>query len=389
MKIVHCSDLHLGKRNSGKKIFVEKRYNDLFIAFEKLISKILNLEVDVMIISGDIFDKKEINPDVLAKTENLFLKLKEKNIKIIAIEGNHDTINQNENSWLDYLKNKKYLDVFSFKYDFNNKKFIKIEDVNIFPVGYPGYMVDSVMENLAKDLPENEKNIVIVHTSFFDSDNFPGLIKTETIDLFKDKAIYIAGGHTHSFKCYPKENPYFFVPGSLEYINYPNESSNKKGFIYFDTDTLKYDFIEIENRKRIKLGKYQFEKYDEEEILKFRNFIKNFELSGEEVVLVDIEISGKDYINIIELEEIIESEGALKAYVKIKIKNTDSNGIIFEESLSIEEIETKIMENWDIFEDNKNFIKNFSKLKNLYLDGKNEEFIEQFDKILGEDVNDN
>jgi len=39
MKIVHCSDLHLGKKVSGNREYVKKRYEDFFSAFENFIAR--------------------------------------------------------------------------------------------------------------------------------------------------------------------------------------------------------------------------------------------------------------------------------------------------------------------------------------------------------------
>lgn len=107
MKIVHCSDLHLGKKVSGNREYMKKRYEDFFSSFENFIDKVEEINPDVCIIAGDLFDKREINPDILSKTENLFKRLRA-NVKkeIIAIEGNHDNSRFLEESWLEYLQKK-------------------------------------------------------------------------------------------------------------------------------------------------------------------------------------------------------------------------------------------------------------------------------------------
>ena len=227
MKIVHCSDLHLGKRFSGNKDYVKKRYMDFFNAFAAFVNKVEEIKPDVCLIAGDIFDKKEINPDILSKTEYLFKKLRD-NIKkdIIAIEGNHDNSRILEESWLEYLQEQNILKVFYYNKDFEEKNYLKIDDINFYPVGYPGFMIDEALTKLSEKLNPQEKNIVVVHTGISGStDTLPGLVSTSILDLFKDKTIYIAGGHIHSFTTYPKEKPYFFVSGSLEFSNVQNEKS--------------------------------------------------------------------------------------------------------------------------------------------------------------------
>lgn len=104
MKIVYCLDLYLGKRFSGNKDYVKKRYMDFFNVFVIFIDKVEEIKFDVCLIVGDIFDKKEINFDIFFKIEYLFKKLKD-NVKkdIIVIEGNYDNFRILEEFWFEYL----------------------------------------------------------------------------------------------------------------------------------------------------------------------------------------------------------------------------------------------------------------------------------------------
>ena len=388
MKIVHCSDLHLGKRFSGNKDYVKKRYMDFFNAFATFIDKVEEIKPDVCLIAGDIFDKKEINPDILSKTEYLFKRLKD-NVKkdIIAIEGNHDNSRILEESWLEYLQEQNILKVFYYNKDFEEKNYLKIDDINFYPVGYPGFMIDEALTKLSEKLNPQEKNIVIVHTGISGSINtLPGLVSTSILDLFKDKAIYIAGGHIHSFTTYPKEKPYFFVSGSLEFSNVQNEKSDKKGFILFDTDTLNYEFIELEHRKRIKkdFSYTNFSNLENE----FENFVKELNLTGEEILVISVSLNNNDYINTENLENIAKKNGALKTH--ILIKNILNIGASQENNsdLSINELEKNLINTWNISEIEK-FSKSFSRLKELFSNDDRDSFLELFDKTLEVNEDDN
>ena len=388
MKIVHCSDLHLGKRFSGNKDYVKKRYMDFFNAFATFIDKVEEIKPDVCLIAGDIFDKKEINPDILSKTEYLFKKLKD-NVKkdIIAIEGNHDNSRILEESWLEYLQEQNILKVFYYNKDFEEKNYLKIDDINFYPVGYPGFMIDEALTKLSEKLNPQEKNIVIVHTGISRSTNtLPGLVSTSILDLFKDKAIYIAGGHIHSFTTYPKEKPYFFVSGSLEFSNVQNEKSDKKGFILFDTDTLNYEFIELEHRKRIKKD-FSYTNFSNLEI-EFENFVKELNLTGEEILVISVSLNNNDYINTENLENIAEKNGALKTH--ILIKNILNIGASEENNsdLSIDELEKNLINTWNISEIEK-FSKSFGRLKELFSNDDRDSFLELFDKTLEVNEDDN
>ena len=388
MKIVHCSDLHLGKRFSGNKDYVKKRYMDFFNAFAVFVDRVEEIKPDVCLIAGDIFDKREINPDILSKTEYLFKRLKN-NVKkeIIAIEGNHDNSRILEESWLEYLQEQNILKVFYYNRDFDEKNYLKIDDINFYPVGYPGFMIDEALTKLSEKLNPQEKNIVIVHTGISGSINtLPGLVSTSILDLFKDKAIYIAGGHIHSFTTYPKEKPYFFVSGSLEFSNIQNEKSDKKGFILFDTDTLNYEFIELEHRKRIKkdFSYTNFSNLENE----FENFVKELNLTGEEILVISVSLNNNDYINTENLENIAEMNGALKTH--ILIKNILNIGASEENNsdLSIDELEKNLINTWNISEIEK-FSKSFGRLKELFSNDDRDSFLELFDKTLEVNEDDN
>ena len=388
MKIVHCSDLHLGKRFSGNKDYVKKRYMDFFNAFATFVDKVEEIKPDVCLIAGDIFDKKEINPDILSKTEYLFKRLRD-NVKkdIIAIEGNHDNSRILEESWLEYLQEQNILKVFYYNKDFEEKNYLKIDDINFYPVGYPGFMIDEALTKLSEKLNPQEKNIVIVHTGISGGTNtLPGLVSTSILDLFKDKAIYIAGGHIHSFTTYPKEKPYFFVSGSLEFSNVQNEKSDKKGFILFDTDTLNYEFIELEHRKRIKkdFSYTNFSNLENE----FENFVKELNLTGEEILVISVSLNNNDYINTENLENIAEKNGALKTH--ILIKNILNIGASEENNsdLSIDELEKNLINTWNISEIEK-FSKSFGRLKELFSNDDRDSFLELFDKTLEVNEDDN
>lgn len=388
MKIVHCSDLHLGKKVSGNREYVKKRYEDFFLAFENFIAKVKEINPDVCIIAGDIFDKKEISPDILSKTENLFKELRA-NVKkeVIAIEGNHDNSKALEDSWLEYLQEQSLLKVFYFNKNFEVENYLKIEDINFYPIGYPGFMIDEALKKLSENLNSDEKNIVIVHTGISAGENtLPGLVSTSILDLFEDKAIYVAGGHIHSFSTYPKEKPFFFVPGSLEFSNVQNEKSDRKGFILFDTDSLNYEFIELEHRKRIK-KEFSYTNFSNLET-EFETFVKELNLTGEEILVISMGVKNNDYINTESLENIAEKNGALKTHIIIKNILSVGNSEEGSSDLSIEELEKNLISDWNISNIEK-FSASFSELKELFSNNDRDSFLELFDKTLEVNEDDN
>jgi len=387
MKILHCSDIHLGKRPFGSEIFSNKRYEDYYKAFNQLAEQAIENKVNVFMIAGDLFDKRDLSPDNLRRSEVIFEKLKNANIKVLLIEGNHDNTNKYEeiNSWLHYLEEKNYAKRLTYEKDGEEYSFIphKIDNINFYGLGYPGFNVDKVVEELAKSLNPLEKNIVLIHTAIGggDSDSLPGLIKTESLKLLKDKVIYVAGGHYHSKSTYPKENPYFFIPGSPEYWNILNEKSDEKGAFIYDTETNIHSFMKVNQRKRLNLNYTINPK--ENFIDHFTSFVKSLNLTGEELVIIKIELNNNSYINSNELENILEEVGALKAYIIPIFKNSENSVENSTDNSTLYEIEKSVIDTWENFRTDSvtSYLQN---LKEYQRDNDNTLFFETFDKMLEE-----
>ncbi|MGF6906874.1 metallophosphoesterase family protein [Fusobacterium sp. PH5-44] len=395
MKILHCSDIHLGKKPFGTKEFSQKRYKDFFDAFNKMVNIAIERKVEVFIVAGDLFDKKEITPDILNRSEEIFRKLKENNIHTIITEGNHDNISNDDeiNSWQNYLEEKDYVQRGSYKIidgEYQFKK-IKIKDVNFYGLGYPGFAIDNVLEELGKILSKNEKNYIIVHTAISGSDFLPGLVNPDTLGNIQEKVIYIAGGHLHSHSVFPAKDPFFFVPGSLEYWDIKNDKGQKKGGIIFDSETKNREFVEISPRERIITDFYMVKGGEDEYLLKFEEFAKNLNLDGEQLVIVNIICDHNEYINTVSFEKILESNGALKAFVNIKQKK--KNGNIQEDdkniTYSIKEMEKNIIESWNFFKNSHRIADYLEEYKNIQEEkDRGEDFLLLFDKMLEEELAD-
>lgn len=388
MKILHCSDIHLGKKPFGTKEFSQKRYLDFFKTFDEMAQIAIDEDVKLFIVAGDLFDKKELIPDTLERCEKTFQKLKNKDIKVFLIEGNHDNVTGNEevNSWLGYLEKKGF--VHRGKYsqvnrEYSFEKFV-VENINIYGLGYPGFAIDDVLEQLAKSLDETEKNIVVVHTALGGSEYLPGLAMAESIRKLKDKVIYIAGGHLHSYQVYPKEEPYFFIPGSLEYWNILNEKSSNKGGIIFDTESREHRFVEVTPRKRMELT-FEYERDIKEE---FKKFCEELNLTGEELVILNVRVKENGFINVTELENILENSGALRGFIKLKYSDSSIGDIIEELGYySIKEAEKRIIEEWEEFRDSERTVEYLQKFKEYQEEsGRGEDFYNLFDRMLEEEI---
>lgn len=394
MKILHCSDLHLGRKIAGSNsTFSYLRYNDYFDAFNNIAEYAVENDIDVFVISGDIFDKKVITPEILFKTEEILSKLKNKNIICIGIEGNHDNIiyDRISESWIHYLVEKNLIKRPYYKIEQDNLILepVKIENVNFYGFGFPGVFVDELLEKINETIVkhENELNYLIIHTAIESSDFIHGTIKNkQNIENLQGKVDYIAAGHFHSFSSFPAENPVFFVPGSPEMWDL-NEYKQKKGFIIFDTKTKEIEFVDSQKRKT-KIIKIICDQDNKSDAQKYVTEILNDATIDEgKIVYLFIELKHQLELDFTEFEKLLISKGAVNIVKKIIGSNT-SELDISQFNGSIYDIEKDIIQTWEYF--NKapdDTLKILNILKTAQIEKNEEDFKYSFDEYLNKLIN--
>ena len=93
-RFVHCADLHLGFKQYGLK----DRMRDFINVFHDVVEYMMKNSIKYLLISGDIFHKKDITPETLYEFETI-LDINE-DITVIVVEGNHDNTHSIESvSW--------------------------------------------------------------------------------------------------------------------------------------------------------------------------------------------------------------------------------------------------------------------------------------------------
>lgn len=340
MKILHTSDWHLGKRPAGTEVYSETRYQDYFNAAEYIVQQAISERVELFIISGDLFDSNRIDPDILYRTESILKSLKDANIKTLAISGNHDTSYERD-SWINYLERKGLiinLDFFREGENFQFKPYI-YQNLKIYGIPYQGNLTEETLQALAQVL-DGQDNIVITHTAIsdFESQNWflPGCVRSEFIDIFADKVLYIAAGHFHSYKAYPKDKPFFFIPGSPEYWDIYEKDD--KGFIIFDIEKKTHEFRQSFKRKR---SMYKTT------ISQIEQFINNLSITNGEIIILTVTIDQDLNTDINEIKDILKNKGALTVDIKFdySLKGYQNNQI--DPHLSKELIEKQIIGGWE------------------------------------------
>jgi len=383
LRILHCSDIHLGRRPIGSpgSPYSVARYEDYFKAFENIVNYALSGAVDLFLVSGDLFDRKDINPDTLARTQQMLGRLKEASIDVIAIEGNHDKCFNAGESWLLFLEKTGYLKLLAPFHDGRRYSFPCVETggVRLFGLGYPGFLVDELLSELAERL-EGRNNVVLVHSAPGKNDFIPGLATPEKIEALGEKTLYVAGGHLHARASFPAGEPFFHVPGSPEYWDV--WESGEKGFNVFDTLTGEVEFHASSRRER---QEFACDVDEGPAVDRLNGFVEGLDIHAGSLVLLTVSVPGDCALYPEKIERRLEEMGALKSFLRVKRRDVPVSLEGFR-SMGAREIEREVLTNsreWrELGAKGDSLVRLIDSLKQSQQEGRYEQFKETLDIFL-------
>ena len=86
MKLVHLSDLHLGKRVNEFSMLEDQQY--ILLEILKIIDR---EQPDGVLIAGDIYDKSVPSAEAVALLDDFLVRLSRRDLQVFIISGNHDS----------------------------------------------------------------------------------------------------------------------------------------------------------------------------------------------------------------------------------------------------------------------------------------------------------
>jgi DNA repair protein SbcD/Mre11 len=211
---IHAADIHLDSPLKGLEKYesapVEKIRNATREAFVNLIDLAIEKQVAFVIIAGDLYDGnwRDYNTGLFFGSQ--MARLKEKDIKVFIIRGNHDaaSIITKELVLPDNVKVFSTLKPESFS----------LEDYQVIIHGQ-GFNSRAVTENLAKNYPiglENYFNIGVLHTSITGREGHENYSPCSLNELKGKKYDYWALGHIHLREVLNEESPVIIFPGNIQ-----------------------------------------------------------------------------------------------------------------------------------------------------------------------------
>lgn len=221
MKIIHLSDLHIGKRVNEFSMIEDQRY-----ILGQITDKIKEVEPAAIIIAGDVYDKPLPPAEAVRLFDDFISDLAEIGTEVMVISGNHDSAERL--SFGSRIMDKRGIH-FAGGYDGQTHKVILEDDhgrVNFYMLPFikpvhvrAAFPDDDVAQNISTftdaidfaikkmDIDTSERNVLISHQFVTGAERCEseeisiGGLDNVDIEVFKDFD-YTALGHLHGPQSY-------------------------------------------------------------------------------------------------------------------------------------------------------------------------------------------
>lgn len=332
MKVLHTSDLHLGKNLSEESFYEDQKY-----ILDEIVNIVNENNIKVVLIPGDIYDKSIPSSEATLLFDKFLTDLSKLNVKVLLTSGNHDS-----NERLSY--GSKIFDEFNIhivtSYDGNINK-LSIDDVDFYmlpflkPIHIKNLMSEKEYEKinnsndmmkwiLAREtLDKTKKNILLAHQFVMWNGKTPEQCDSESISLNNIGTLdaidvnlfesfdYVALGHIH--------RPQKIKSNTIRYSGTPlkysfSEVNDKKSVVIVDTDDIKnIELIELKPLRNMRVLRGTFEEVMN---MKPSNDIIKVELEDENTIISPMEEIKKRFKNAISLVFINKYESQDEAVLK-------------------------------------------------------------------------
>ena len=348
MKFIHIADIHFDspfvnltdRESLGDLKRLEQRK-----VFKKVIDYIKENNIEMLFISGDVYEQKYIRKSTIEYINNLFKEIP--NTKIFISPGNHDP----------YIKNSYYN---RFKWNenvhiFNSKiERIEVNDIDVYGYGFDDfYCTDCGIEDLEIE-DKNKTNILVIHSTIDGANIKEKQYNSISRKLLEEKGFdYVATGHIHKLDYNSYENQKIVYPGSLISLGF--DEIGKHGMIVgeIEKEKLELEFIPLSEDDFVEKNVDITDIISKDELVEKINELKIANNELVKIILVgkrNFEIDKYEIYKLVLNERIIK----IKDHTKIKYdlekiaNNNTLKGLFAKEMLK--EKENASEENIDIIE---------------------------------------
>jgi DNA repair exonuclease SbcCD nuclease subunit len=314
-RFLHVADVHLGFDRYDNK----QRTQDFFYAFQDVLEKYaIGEQVDFVVIAGDLFEHRTIQPATLNQAQICLEMLREAGIPVLAIEGNHDNCPYGtKTSWLRYLAEWGLLillepgnvaegEPFYSPWTESHRRGGYIDlDCGVRVLGSQWYgasaprMIERIAAAIQELPPSPGSNILLFHHGLEGQiARYQGALRyAELLPLKQAGVDYLALGHIH--KSYAVEG-WIFNPGATE-ANSIEESVFDRGAYLVEINQsgihaeLKQDYYQrsIVRLKLTTQGDERVEQVEQSAMTQVQRAIQSGTLDPQQQPIVELRIEGK------------------------------------------------------------------------------------------------
>lgn len=321
-RFLHLADIHLGfDRYSSRE-----RTTDFFLALKDVFERYAIAEqVDFVLIAGDLFEHRNIQPAILNQAQICLRMLQEAQIPVLAIEGNHDNCPYGtKTSWLRYLSDWGQLillepgnasagESFYAPWDGRRGGYIDLDcGVRVLGSNWYGAAAPQAVEQITtavQTLPPGPGSTVLMfHHGLSDQmARYAGALRYGDLLPLKAAGVdYLALGHIH--KNYEVEH-WIFNPGSLE-ANNVEESQYERGvyLVEIENGTIHAELKQAYYQRsivRLRLtakGEASSEELAAHAIALVEQAIQSGQIQPEEAPIVELRLEGQIGFDRLELD---------------------------------------------------------------------------------------
>src|SRR5205085_1205727 len=212
-RFLHIADIHLGI----KRYNLPDRTGDFFRAWCDVIERYaLGRRVDFVIIAGDFFDRRNVDPQAANHAMFMLRQLNEARVPVVVIEGDHDQHESTSRfSWLRSFSQWRTIKLLEPIWRDNgahmhawneaeaNGSYIDIAGARVFGSNWYGSTVGAALPLLGEAARQNRRpgatNIMLLHSDVEGQLNRPvqHAVSISKLVTMRDAVDYLALGHTH------------------------------------------------------------------------------------------------------------------------------------------------------------------------------------------------
>jgi len=246
MRFLHTADIHLGYQQYGSKA----RFNDFSRVFLHIIDQAVLRQVDFVLLAGDLFEKRTVDPLAMRVAVEGLRKLRDAGIPALAVEGNHErAYYRDQYSWVDFLDALGYLRLLNPRFEDGHAvlepytgdggAYADLAGARVYGIKYYGASTGKVFHVFGEALAEthgdsDDFTVLMAHAGLEGQmAHYSGTLTTNDLAPLRELIDYLALGHIH--KPYEVDG-WIYNPGAPETCTVEEAQWPDRGYYVVEVD---------------------------------------------------------------------------------------------------------------------------------------------------------